>query len=191
MTTSFFKRWSEHKSQAAIDKQTEVAVSSITENTTPITKNTTTQTDSPQLQHTLVEPPETATESSHETTAHAPQEMPIAELLVSEVSENLKKAALRKLFLSQEFNVRDGLDDYDDDYHNLTPLSEKVAETLRNWITEETEATEENLHSAAHQTTDSQVTDNRAKQHNEEENPGHSLESTAPEKVPITNKNEI
>ncbi len=63
----------------------------------------------------------------------------IANLLVSEASESVKKAALRKLFLSEEFNVRDGLDDYDDDYSNLKSLSEGVADTLRDWIKDKTE----------------------------------------------------
>ncbi|MEF1307387.1 DUF3306 domain-containing protein, partial [Vibrio owensii] len=68
-----------------------------------------------------------------------PEEMSVAQLLVSEASESVKKAALRKMFLSEEFNVRDGLDDYDDDYSNLKSLSEGVAETLRDWVKEKTE----------------------------------------------------
>lgn len=43
------------------------------------------------------------------------------------------------MFLSEEFNVRDGLDDYDDDYSNLKSLSEGVAETLRDWVKDKTE----------------------------------------------------
>ncbi|MEZ9174105.1 DUF3306 domain-containing protein, partial [Vibrio cyclitrophicus] len=70
----------------------------------------------------------------------APEEdVSVAQLLVSEASESVKKAALRKLFLSEEFNVRDGLDDYDDDYSNLKSLSEGVAETLRDWVKDKTE----------------------------------------------------
>lgn len=65
--------------------------------------------------------------------------MSVAQLLVSEASESVKKAALRKMFLSEEFNVRDGLDDYDDDYSNLKSLSKDVAETLRDWVKEKVE----------------------------------------------------
>lgn len=68
-----------------------------------------------------------------------PEEMSVAQLLVSEASESVKKAALRKMFLSEEFNVRDGLDDYDDDYSNLKSLSKDVAETLRDWVKEKVE----------------------------------------------------
>ena len=35
--------------------------------------------------------------------------------------------------------MRDGLDDYDDDYSNLKTLSEGVAETLRDWVKDKTE----------------------------------------------------
>jgi hypothetical protein len=73
----------------------------------------------------------------------APQEMSIANLLVSEASESIKKAALRKLFLSEEFNVRDGLDDYDDDYSNLKTLSQGVADKLRDWVNDKPEEEEE------------------------------------------------
>ncbi len=69
----------------------------------------------------------------------ATEDLSVAQLLVSEASESVKKAALRKLFLSEEFNVRDGLDDYDDDYSNLKSLSEGVAETLRDWVKDKTE----------------------------------------------------
>ncbi|MDF4804957.1 DUF3306 domain-containing protein, partial [Vibrio parahaemolyticus] len=72
-----------------------------------------------------------------------PEEMSVAQLLVSEASESVKKAALRKMFLSEEFNVRDGLDDYDDDYSNLKSLSKDVAETLRDWVKEKEEEEEE------------------------------------------------
>ncbi len=67
------------------------------------------------------------------------EEMSVAQLLVSEASESVKKAALRKMFLSEEFNVRDGLDDYDDDYSNLKSLSQDVAETLRDWVKDKVE----------------------------------------------------
>ncbi|MDN2483590.1 DUF3306 domain-containing protein [Vibrio agarivorans] len=82
-------------------------------------------------------------ETASTTETDVPQEMSIANLLVSEASESIKKAALRKLFLSEEFNVRDGLDDYDDDYSNLKTLSEGVADKLRDWVNDKPEEEEE------------------------------------------------
>ncbi|CAM4349386.1 DUF3306 domain-containing protein [Vibrio agarivorans] len=78
-------------------------------------------------------------ETASATETDVPQETSIANLLVSEASESIKKAALRKLFLSEEFNVRDGLDDYDDDYSNLKTLSEGVADKLRDWVNDKPE----------------------------------------------------
>ncbi|MAC45273.1 MAG: hypothetical protein CMI12_00260 [Oceanospirillum sp.] len=53
-----------------------------------------------------------------------------------DVSEKLRKKALKAMFLSPEFNLRDGLEDYDDDFSIMPSLSEKVAASLRNWVDE-------------------------------------------------------
>lgn len=42
------------------------------------------------------------------------------------VSEALRKKALRKLFHTSRFNIKDGLDDYDDDYTLLQPMGDMV-----------------------------------------------------------------
>ncbi len=80
---------------------------------------------------------EDAVEASNDQAKSEPTS--IATLLASEAERSVKKAALRKLFLSDEYNVRDGLDDYDDDYSNLKTLSQSVAETLRDWVKEKQE----------------------------------------------------
>ncbi|MDR9439137.1 MAG: DUF3306 domain-containing protein [Halomonas sp.] len=52
----------------------------------------------------------------------------------SGVSRGLRKRALRRLFAADHYGIRDGLDDYDDDYREkLQPLASEVAERLRNW----------------------------------------------------------
>lgn len=47
------------------------------------------------------------------------------------VSEKLQRLALRKLFLSGGFNVRDGLDDYDDDFTQFEPLGNIITADMR------------------------------------------------------------
>jgi len=47
------------------------------------------------------------------------------------VSDALRRKALRKLFHSSRFNVKDGLDDYDDDYTQLQPLGNTMTHDLR------------------------------------------------------------
>lgn len=61
------------------------------------------------------------------------EELCVASLLVSGASQELKKAALRKLFLSGEFSEVCMLDDYNADYSNTATLTTEVAQTLRQW----------------------------------------------------------
>ncbi|EKO3815260.1 DUF3306 domain-containing protein [Vibrio harveyi] len=139
MATSFFSRWSKRKLEEATTEPTDAKVVDSVESNEPEIAQAHEEL-STEAQALATEASATETESqqaSNETTD--PEEMSVAQLLVSEASESVKKAALRKMFLSEEFNVRDGLDDYDDDYSNLKSLSEGVAETLRDWVKEKTE----------------------------------------------------
>lgn len=60
--------------------------------------------------------------------------------LAKGVSLQVKKAALRKLFHSDAYNVLDGMNDYDLDYSKTANLSAEVAESLRKWTREKLEA---------------------------------------------------
>ncbi|MFA0215886.1 DUF3306 domain-containing protein [Vibrio cyclitrophicus] len=145
MATNFFSRWSQRKLDESTDESQE------TEQTLEITESSSESSSGQSNASSEIE--QVDTEASTETTLSsagaeeatdvqglAPEEdVSVAQLLVSEASESVKKAALRKLFLSEEFNVRDGLDDYDDDYSNLKSLSEGGAETLRDWVKDKTE----------------------------------------------------
>ncbi len=51
--------------------------------------------------------------------------------LSSGVSEDLRRRALRKLFFSAAFNVRDGLDDYDDDFTSFEGLGDMVTADMK------------------------------------------------------------
>lgn len=50
------------------------------------------------------------------------------------VSQALRRRALRQLWRAPHYQLRDGLDDYDDDYSQLMTLSREAAERLRPWI---------------------------------------------------------
>ena len=47
------------------------------------------------------------------------------------VSEKLRRAALRKVFSMAVYNVRDGLDDYDDDFTAFEPLGDTVTADMK------------------------------------------------------------
>jgi len=51
--------------------------------------------------------------------------------LSPEVSEKLRKVALRKLFHGAAFNVRDGLCEYDEDYTSFEPLGDIITADMR------------------------------------------------------------
>lgn len=51
--------------------------------------------------------------------------------LSPEVSKELRRAALRKLWSQSRFNVVDGLDDYDDDFTAIQPLGDIVTSDMR------------------------------------------------------------
>lgn len=139
MATSFFSRWSKRKLEETTTEPSDAKVVESVESTEPETAQAHEEL-STEAQALATEASATETESQEAPSeATDPEEMSVAQLLVSEASESVKKAALRKMFLSEEFNVRDGLDDYDDDYSNLKSLSEGVAETLRDWVKEKTE----------------------------------------------------
>lgn len=57
----------------------------------------------------------------------------------SGVSDELRDLALQRLFRLPEFNLRDGLNDYDEDFSRMTALSEAVVTQLRTWVTEKEE----------------------------------------------------
>ncbi|MEZ9157454.1 DUF3306 domain-containing protein [Vibrio lentus] len=150
MATNFFSRWSQRKLDGSTDEPLEVEQ---TLETTELTSSDSSSEVSPADLSSEMEAaaPQSLESEASETNeevhasdvqdpaSEATEDLSVAQLLVSEASESVKKAALRKLFLSEEFNVRDGLDDYDDDYSNLKTLSEGVAETLRDWVKDKTE----------------------------------------------------
>ncbi|MGR5131771.1 DUF3306 domain-containing protein [Vibrio alfacsensis] len=134
-TSRFFSRWSQRKLEESTTQSVETEMVESVESTESEARQTE-QVDA--NESSQVEAAEGSADAIQSEPSDA-EEMSVAQLLVSEASESVKKAALRKMFLSEEFNVRDGLDDYDDDYSTLKSLSEGVAETLRDWIKEKPE----------------------------------------------------
>lgn len=59
------------------------------------------------------------------------------------VSSALRRRALRRLWATGNYNVRDGLDDYDADYtQQLKPMASELAGKLRRWTHQAEEASE-------------------------------------------------
>ncbi|MGR5148200.1 DUF3306 domain-containing protein [Photobacterium alginatilyticum] len=59
------------------------------------------------------------------------------------VDKSVKKAALRKLFHSDEFNYVSDMDDHTEDFSNIPTLDSGVTKQLRNWVNQASEKLEE------------------------------------------------
>jgi len=127
--TSFLKRWSLRKTEASREQNEQ------SNETEQLLDNQDSSEVTPPL-------PDKAAEISADSLSD--EDMPAIDSLdehsnfqqfFSEgVSEALRQQALRKLFNLPEFHVRDGLNDYDQDFSNITPLAEAAAGQIRQWI---------------------------------------------------------
>ncbi|EHK7540160.1 DUF3306 domain-containing protein [Vibrio cholerae] len=124
---TFFSRWSQRKLTAESDQllDTQKSLDSQPVQEEPIESESAVETESGFESHSLEQP--------HSAENEEPS---VASLLVSDASQELKKAALRKLFLSGEFSEVCMLDDYNADYSNTATLTTQVAQTLRQWCNE-------------------------------------------------------
>jgi len=88
--------------------------------------------DEPEALPEVVEPPEETPEPDEPVLTD--EDMPDIETLAPDsdvspffspgVSERLRQKALHKIFHSAQYNVKDGLDDYDEDFTLLEPLGD-------------------------------------------------------------------
>ncbi|ENM8064648.1 DUF3306 domain-containing protein [Vibrio vulnificus] len=131
MATNFFSRWSERK-RAAIEEQESLPTQETPEQSSRGTHCI--APDAMNAESTRLESSSTAADGEKEL-ENKSENTPISALLASNADEAVKKAALRKLFHSEEFNVVDRLNDYDHDYKSsIGALAPNVAQTLREWM---------------------------------------------------------
>lgn len=61
------------------------------------------------------------------------------------VSEALRRKALKKLFSLPDFQINDGLNDYDEDYSTFVPLGDTVTYQMKQWLERQKSAFNEAL----------------------------------------------
>ncbi|MBZ5488479.1 DUF3306 domain-containing protein [Halomonas aquamarina] len=113
--------------------------------------------------------PDAGTPSSIESDAPAPgsldDSLPDPDLLpagsdfsifmASGVSTALRRRALKRLWATGNYNVRDGLDDYDADYRQqLKPMTDGLADKLRRWTHKAQEALDSSDHDETREPSD-------------------------------------
>lgn len=92
------------------------------------------------------------------------------------VSDKLRQLALKKVFALPVYNLRDGLDDYDDDYTSFEPLGDTVTADMRHRL--EREAAERERKALEQQRAQSEATDTDASE------PAQSADAVAEDNDP-------
>jgi len=107
--SGFLSRWSQRKRQQETSSDPEIV----------------------QPSESSVEPIEDGIAES-ESSQQAEQPLPLWQQ--QDVDAETKKAALRKLFRKPEFNVRDGLNEYDDDFTQFASLGNIVTHEMKRML---------------------------------------------------------
>ena len=126
--TPFLSRWSKRK-QAVVEQEAQ-ALTEATEAPPP-------EAERPPLTDADMPPLESLNEESDYSGFFSP-----------EVTEELRQLALQKLFRSAVFNVRDGLDDYDDDFTQFEKLGDLMTADLRHRLQMEADRAAERMQNA-------------------------------------------
>lgn len=158
METSFISRWSKRKLDGEIEDNVETEVPSQSSHASEADANT-----DESRNVTLDNDGE---EDSEQKTG---EETSVAALLASEAESAIKKAALRKLFLSGEFSEVDRLNDYDHDYKSVKSLSSEVAAKLRDWMNQSEEEDAEEVHTSIESVVSEEINDSNQAEESQSE----------------------
>lgn len=125
---SFLSRWSRRKLQAR-DTDTERPAAGSSDVTPAVAEASTDASESTASQSP--EPPREPTDEDMPPLESLHQDADVSMFFSSKISPQLRRQALRKLFHAPKFNIRDGLDDFDEDYTYFAPLGDTVTADMR------------------------------------------------------------
>ncbi|WEM40847.1 DUF3306 domain-containing protein [Photobacterium sp. DA100] len=155
MATNFFQRWSQRKIKAKDEGEVELEQELVEQ------KLPSSVLDSPSDNEVVErEKDDNGSEYSAIDTAEEQADASLPELTLADaakvtfdsgvstfmkagVEKSVKKAALRKLFHSDEFNYISDMDDHTEDFSNVPVLDTKVTQQLRQWVNHAAEKVEE------------------------------------------------
>lgn len=153
---SRFERWSRRK----LGEEAEVATplsegAHLDEPDTHATHTTSSDNQPSEHQEEWAREAEPPTPGSLDHTLPDPDTLPaeadFSAYLQQGISRQLRRRALRRLWSAGNYGIRDGLDDYDENYNEvLKPLARDMAEQLRRWTRPSEETLEETPPEAQH-----------------------------------------
>lgn len=125
---SLLSRWSRRKQQSTLDPQLEdQLIDSQQQNTSPAESE---NTQNIEQQEPLV----VLTDEDMPPLSSLNEESDFSGFMSSGVSDELRNLALRKLFNIPSFNLRDGLDEYDEDYTSFEKLGDIVTCDMKHQV---------------------------------------------------------
>ncbi|WP_227370636.1 DUF3306 domain-containing protein [Halomonas sp. M20] len=142
-------------------------------------------------------PPEASHSPPNGQPEHIDAELPDPDTLAPEsdfsaflqanVSPALKRRALRRMFMAENYNVRDGLDDYDHDFTKMRKLSTETSAQLRSWMRKLTEETDEPMDETLPEGTPTVTSASEETQDTDEKANGSSTEASSTESKYLDN----
>ena len=134
--TDFVRRWSRLKHESNQLANVAATGDGSSEDTTDQSEN---------VQNTVTEPARMLTDEDMPDIQSLTADSDFSGFLSPGVSEKLRKLALRKLFRSEVFNIRDGLDEYDGDYTHFEKLGGIITADMQHQLEMEAERKARNL----------------------------------------------
>ena len=144
MATNFFQRWSSRKLTPSentastietVNDSSGVDCEDIKSN--PIEVNEITPVDDNEQTSAIPSTPiaeESVIELTIDDVDKVTYDSGVASFMQQQVTKSVKKAALRKLFHSEEFNYISDMDDSTEDFSNMQGLAPEIASQMRGWI---------------------------------------------------------
>ncbi|WP_318410271.1 DUF3306 domain-containing protein [Photobacterium leiognathi] len=137
MATNFFQRWSNRKLTKKEENET-VSEELTTDDSAVVEASDALQTASVQEENAIeqtVQPQETIEDTvlTHDDADAVTYDSGVASFMKGSVEKSVKKAALRKLFHSEEFNYISDMDDCTEDYTSIQTLDPAIAAQMRGW----------------------------------------------------------
>ncbi len=120
---SLASRWSRRKQQVKLEQQAlDVSADGLTDDITPTGEIVSDASSAEQLRAEKLSQLNALKDEDMPDIASLNADSDFAQFMSINVSEKLRKLALRKLFQGESYNIRDGLDEYDGDYTSFEKL---------------------------------------------------------------------
>lgn len=200
VATNFFQRWSQRKLTKTEDESVDETLTLESAETAPeqdvvVTENTALNAD-------VIEPIEADKASdnqldktdlvadntpdialTHDDVSTVTYDSGVVSFMKESVEKSVKKAALRKLFHSEEFNYISDMDDCTEDFSNIPTLDPAIASQMRGWVNQAVEKVTDMVEDLSSETMYNSELDNKAEQ--------SELALTATEQTSLTSQDTL